>query len=243
MDFHDPVSSLSHLIMAGWAFLGSIFLLRLARHHSRSQRISLVFYAITVVSLYASSGLFHGLQHGSAESRRVWQLLDQTAIFGLILGSNVPVIVYILRGRLRNYLLMLMSAIALTGIFALWVLPVPPHELLVAVYLAMGLLGLAPIRLYFRRLGWRGMKWVFLLSFFYVAGGVSEALEWPVIVTGWFTYHEVLHFCDIAGTIAHYALLLQIITTTPPKHARNPRGQAGRPVDFRLTAPESRATL
>lgn len=242
MDFHDPISSLSHLLMAGWAVLASVVLLRLSARHTRSQRLSILFYAVTVVALYTASGLFHGIRHPSPETRRAWQLLDQSAIFGLILGSNVPMMVYVLPRRTRNQVLALMTGVALVGVVSLWALPKPPHELLVCVYLGMGVLGLVPIRHYFARLGWRGMKWVALLTFFYVAGGVAEAVKWPVIVPLWFSYHEVLHLCDMAGTVAHYALLLQVVTSTPSRVVPVGRKRASAPADLLITPRDSRMT-
>ena len=70
------------------------------------------------------------------------------------------------------------------------------------------------------------MKWVALLVAFYITGGVIEASKWPVIVPGWLSYHELLHLFDMAGTVAHYALLLRVVLATPsrrfPAGARTP---------------------
>jgi hemolysin III len=242
MDFHDPISSLSHLFMAVWAVLASVILLRLSARHTPAQRLSLVFYAATVVSLYTASGLFHGLRHETLEDRRVWQLLDQTAIFWLILGSNVPLLVYVLPPLWRTVQLALMGGITLAGTVALWALPKPPHELLVVVYLTMGVLGLLPVRHYFARLGWPGMKWVAVFASFYITGGVIEAAKWPVIVTGWLSYHELLHLFDMAGTVGHFALLLRVVTATPSRPAAGRRRPHG-PGDFLLTPGEPRTTL
>lgn len=240
MDFHDPISSLSHLFMAGWVMLASVVLLRLSVRHTRGQRWSLVFYAATVVSLYTASGLFHGIRHESLEARRAWQLLDQTAIFGLILGSNVPLLVYVIPGRVRDRVLWLMVGIWLTGVVSLWALPKPPHELLVGIYVGMGVLGLLPIRYYFARLGWSGMKWVALLVSFYITGAVAEATKWPVVVPGWFTYHEVLHLFDMAGTLAHYTLLLRVVSSTPPRGGGAGRRHTPGPADYLLTPSDKR---
>ena len=51
-----------------------------------------MFYAVTVVSLYTASGLFHGLKYESLEVRRTWQLLDQTAIFWLSRSEDESVL-------------------------------------------------------------------------------------------------------------------------------------------------------
>jgi hemolysin III len=247
MDLHDPVASLSHLLMACWAVLASIVLLRLSVRHTRAQRLSLVFYSVTVVTLYTASGLFHGLQYEGLENedgvRRTWQLLDQTAIFWLIFGSNVPLLVYVLPRTWRNIQLAIMGGIALFGTVCLWALPKPPHVLLVIVYLGMGVLGLLPIRHYFDRLGWTGMKWIALFASFYITGGVIEAVKWPELLTGRYRVgpHELLHLFDMAGTLTHYALLLRVVCMTPPFAAPIRRRLLGSV--FLLTAGENRTTL
>lgn len=241
-DFHDEVSAGTHLVMAVWSAFVAAYLLRITRHHPTPHRLSVLGYAVSAVTLYAASGLFHGLAHPTPEFRRAWQLLDQTAIFGLILGSNLPLYVYLLRPAVRRRLLALMGLVALSGTGFIWLYPVlagvgPPHELLVGAYLAMGFLGLTPVRAYYRRLGWRGMLWVFLLTSSYVGGAVCEAAKWPVILPGYFTYHEVLHLADMAGTIAHLVLLVRFVlptVRTPP-----PRPGGG----FQLTKLPARTTL
>jgi hemolysin III len=219
MDFHDPVSSLSHLLMAGWSAFAAVVLLRLSRHHSRGRRLSVLLYSASAVALYAASGLFHGLQHPSPEARRAWQLLDQTAIFGLIFGSNLPLYAYLLLPRVRNRLVAMMAAVMAAGVAALWVSPwvlghPPPHVWLVAAYLAMGVLGWLPIRTYYRRIGLRGVAWILALSVMYVGGAACEAARWPVVVPGVVSYHEVLHVFDMLGTAAHLVLLVRYVLPT-----------------------------
>lgn len=247
MDFHDPVSAYTHLIMAAWSAFVAVILLRLTARHPPGHRLSILVYAVSAVTLYTASGLFHGIRHPSPAWWRAWQLLDQTAIFGLIFGSNVPIAVYLLKPRPRNWLLATMGAVGLVGAASLWLLPwvlgKPPHEVLIAAYLTMGFLGLLPIRAYFRKVGWGGMLWVFLLSFFYVGGAVSEAAKWPVIIeAGWwrFTYHEILHLADMAGTGAHLVLLLKYVL--PVADWRPHPAGGGTPTGYVLTPGRSRAT-
>lgn len=235
-DFHDSVSAGTHLGMAAWSAFAAAVLLRLTRLHPLGHRLSVLFYALSAVTLYTASGLFHGLAHPSPDVRRVWQLLDQTAIFGLILGSNVPLYEYLLAPRWRNRLLAMMTAVALAGAGCLWVYPwvagaKPPHEGVIAAYLLMGVLGLVPIRTYFRRLGWGGMLWVLLLIAFYVGGAAIEAAKWPVLADGAFTYHEILHIADMFGTAAHLVLLVRYVLPTADAHHPRRRPAGG----FQLT--------
>lgn len=216
MDFHNPVSSYSHLFGAFWMIFVGIYLLRITTNHPLHYRISLVLFAVSGVTLYAFSGLFHGLKHSSEESKRIWQLLDQSAIFWLIVGSNVPIAVYLLSPRSRNYLLGLMIALASAGTACLWLLPKPPYLLLIGLYVGLGIVSLIPLRTYFQLLGWGGLFWIFALSLGYIGGAACEAMKWPTFLTDEYGLpvvgpHEMLHFGDIFGTIAHLTLVVKYV--------------------------------
>lgn len=214
-DFHDFVSSWSHLIMAAFMVFAGIILLRITYWHPRINRLSVQVYVSTAVILYTFSGLFHGVNHVSEDDRRFWQILDQSAIFALIYGSNVPLLVYLLPARRRNWLLVLMGGIAVVGMMTLWTKP--KHEVLAAAYVAIGLLGMFPLRTYFRYIGWWGILWVFLMAGSYTLGAICEAVKWPTLVaegTMRLTYHEMLHLFVIAGTTAHTILLVKYVLPT-----------------------------
>ncbi len=211
MDFHNPVSSYSHLFAAFWMVFVGLYLLRLAARHSFGHRLSLLLFALSGVALYAFSGLFHGLRHDSEESKRVWQLLDQSAIFWLIVGSNVPIAVYLLSPSARNLQLGGMVLLAAVGTACLWLLPKPPYLLLIGLYVGLGVFSLIPLRAYFRRLGWGGLFWIFALSAGYIGGAACEAMKWPTFVPDLIGPHEMLHFGDLFGTLAHLTLVVKYV--------------------------------
>ncbi len=233
MDFHDRVSSATHLFGAVWCLFVGLFLLRITRRQPLSHRLSILVYSASAVTLYTFSGLFHGIAHTSPETRRVWQLLDQSAIFWLIVGSNVPVAVYLLSPLSRNLQLGGMVLLAGTGTAGLWLLPQVPHNLLIGVYVSLGVVSLIPVRRYAQLLGWRGLGWIVLLCIFYIGGAVVEAVKWPTLlrdanggpVIG---PHEILHLADLAGTAAHLKLLLQyVLPFGERKASRAPSGAGG----------------
>jgi hemolysin III len=222
MDFHDFVSAVSHLGMAAWCLFVGLFLVRQSSHHPRSHRGSIALYALSAVTLYLFSGLYHGIAHTSAETRRVWQLLDQTAIFWLIVGSNLPIAVYLLTPRWRNSILGGMILFAALGTACLWLLPKPPHELLVASYVGLGIVSLIPLREYSRIVGWRGMCWIGWLAFWYLLGAACEGLKWPTLLPGVVGPHELLHICDMLGTVCHVVFLVRFVL--PHLHKDRSRG-------------------
>ncbi len=211
LDWHDPVSSATHLSMALWMLFVVAFLARRASLHPPICRASLAFYGLAVVALYSFSGLYHGVYHTSPDTRRVWQLLDQSAIFWLIVASNLPVLCYSLKRRYAQRFSVVLIAVAFGGTLALWLLPKPPHDVLVAIYLTLGILGLLPIRTYFRLYRWSGLFWIILLSIAYVGGAVTEAIRWPILIPGWVGPHELLHIFNMVGTMAHLIFLFHYV--------------------------------
>ncbi|QEL21044.1 PAQR family membrane homeostasis protein TrhA [Limnoglobus roseus] len=232
MDFHDRVSSATHLFGAVWCLFVGLFLVRITRRQPLSRRLSILAYSLSAVTLYTFSGLFHGIEHPSPETRRVWQLLDQSAIYWLIVGSNVPVAVYLLSPLSRNLQLGGMVLLAAGGTACLWLLPQVPHDLLIGLYVGLGVISLIPLRRYVQLLGWGGLFWIFLLTGFYIGGAVFEAIKWPTLLRAEdgrtvIGPHELLHLCDIAGTAAHLRLLLHFIIPFgwPPRPMEEAEGK------------------
>jgi hemolysin III len=210
MDFHDSVSSLSHLATSAWAVFATLLLMRLTVAHG-PKRWSVAFFGLTMVLLYLASGLYHGLRHDTEESRLLFQKLDKSAIFLFIFGSNVPIQVYLLRGAWRFWTMTLSGSAALLGILVLWVWPTMPHPLLVAVYLVLGLAGLVMVGKVAPLIGRAGVAWFLGFAACYVLGALVELAQWPVLVPGWFGPHEFLHIADCGGTFGHLVLIVKYV--------------------------------
>lgn len=203
----DPVSSASHFLMAGLAVVATLFLIRLTGG-PWPRRLCVLVFGLSMITLYAASGLFHALRL-PPDALRVYQKIDMSAIYLLIAGSCTPIAGLLLRGRFRVVLLTGVWLFAVLGIIALWALPKPDHRVLVGTYVAMGWLGMAGVWHYWRATGWRGMRWLAGGAAFYTAGAVVEVANWPVLVPGVIRSHELLHFCDVAGTACHIVFVLQ----------------------------------
>src|SRR5437764_6725240 len=152
MILRDPVSSASHLVTAVWAVYATLVLLRLTRG-GFDRKAAVGIYGLSMVLLYLASGTFHGLFYDTPDERRFFQKLDQSAIYLLIAGTNTPMMVFLLEGAWRRWFLGVVWGLAAVGIACQWLLPKAPHELIVAIYLDMGWLGLVPIRRDYRAHG------------------------------------------------------------------------------------------
>ena len=198
------------------------------RYASRwpERRWSVLVFGLSAVSLYLASGLFHGLHYETPEQQRLFQRIDQSAIYFLIAGTYTPIFWCLLTGRWRRNLLWLMWGIAWIGIAALWLLPKAPHWFSVSTYLFMGWLGILPTPQLYRAVGWRAMMWAWYGAFFYTFGAICELTNWPMLVPGMIGPHEVLHLCDVAGTATHFVFIVGYVLP------HRPRVQSPRKSDF-----------
>lgn len=219
MELRDPIASASHLLTAAWAAYATLILLRLA---PPGRKLPVAVFGLSMVLLYLASGTFHGVPFTRTENPdefRFFQKIDQSAIYILIAGTNTPCLAILLGGRRAKWFLGLMWALAAAGIACLWLLPKPPHALMVGLYLGMGWLGVLPVVHYYRKLGWRAMNWLWLGAALYTIGAVCELAEWPVISTGAvrFGFHEILHLCDAAGSVAFFLFVTRSVLTYQPR--------------------------
>jgi hemolysin III len=215
IELRDPISSSSHLLTALWAVFATLVMYRLtARRPSRL--VPVLVYGLSMVLLYLASGTFHGRYYDNDEQRRFFQKLDMSAVYLLIAGTYTPVLAILLTGAWRTWFLRMVWLCALAGIASLWVLPKAPHAAMVGFYLGLGWLGVLPVPLYYRAVGWRAMNWVWVGAGFYSLGAICELTQWPVIVPGWLQAHEVLHFCDTAGSMVFFLFMVRYVIPHEP---------------------------
>jgi hemolysin III len=199
--------------MAGLAVVATLFMVRIAGSN-RTRRLSVLVFGLCTIAVYSASGFYHALRLPPAELR-VFQRLDMSAIYLMIAGTCTPVAGILLRGRFRAILLTGVWILALVGIGSLWVVPKPDHAVLVGTYLGMGWLGMAGVWHYWRATGWRGLSWALAGGMFYTLGAVFELARWPILVPGVIGSHELLHFCDMAGTGCHIVFITKYVLPYP----------------------------
>jgi hemolysin III len=222
-ELRDFVSSSSHLATAVWAVFATLLMLRLTPKEG-SRHLAVSIYGLSMILLFLASGTFHGLHYSNPEEMRFFQKIDQSAVYILIAGTNTPLMTILLQGRLRKWCLRFVWAIAFTGAASLWLLPKPPHPLVVSLYVGLGYLGTVPIFHYYRAVGWRAMNWLWIGAGFYTLGAVCELTQWPVIIPGWVQSHEVLHLCDSAACFAFFIFIIRhVINFSVPYSSKRPQ--------------------
>lgn len=217
----DPVSSLTHLVASVFAAYVTLLLCRLARG-DRTKRKSLACFGITAVVLYAASGTYHAIRLPlDSPTVEFFRRLDHSAIYLLIAGTYTPVFTVLLRGRQRAWLLTTVWLLAGAGIAAKWLWPIAPEAVSVGLYLALGWLGVVPLRALLRAVGWGGMAWGLGGGVCYTVGAACELARWPVLIPGVIGWHEIFHVCDVAGTALHVVFMIRCVI---PFHGPLPAG-------------------
>jgi hemolysin III len=75
--------------------------------------------------------------------------------------------------------------------------------------------GLLPVGELIRAVGWKAMAVGLVGGVLYTAGGILDALEWPVIIPGVFGWHETLHVLDMGGTLVHVYFVFRYVLPFP----------------------------
>ncbi len=215
----NPVSAVTHLLWCVLGFYVTGILWRLTRG-DRPRQLSTGVFGLSLILLYGASGIYHSVPSGAALLPYL-QKLDHSAIYVLIAGTYTPVFAVLLSGRWRVVLLSLVWGMAGVGIAAKWLVPWPRYEWTVALYVAMGWIGVVPAVQLIRAVGVQAMLWGLLGGLLYTFGGVCDAIQWPILLPGVVGYHEVLHLSDMGGTLVHIFFIVRYIVPfqrlgTPP---------------------------
>lgn len=206
----EPVSSVTHLCWALVALYLTAIFYRLTPHEFK-RRWSLLCFGISMVLLYTSSGIYHAVSSENPKTLHIFRLIDHSMIYVLIAGTFTPIVVLVLKEPGRTLFFCLIWLAAIIGILCKWLFTAPPYPVTVSLYVAMGWIGILPIRSMIRAIGWQGMRWGLLGGILYTVGGIIDACKWPVLIPHVFGSHEIMHLFDILATGIHVYFVLHFI--------------------------------
>jgi hemolysin III len=158
-------------------------------------------FAITMVLLYFTSTLFHALPPNRA--KRVFQILDHSAIYFLIAGTYTPFTLGVLNGTWGWTLFGIVWALAIVGTVFKTLGGVRYTTFSTWVYLAMGWLVLIAIEPVWTLVPKWGLFWLFAGGIAYTAGAVFFMLERIRY------FHFVWHLFVVLGTACHFVAVLR----------------------------------
>jgi hemolysin III len=192
----EIANSVSH----GVGFLGALavtpWLVReAARRGGAIEILGASVFAATMAILYLSSTLYHALPKNRA--KRVFRIIDHSAIFLLIAGTYTPFTLGVLRGTWGWSLFGVVWALAVCGVVLKAVGGIRYPRLSTALYVGMGWLALVAIRPLWQHVPAAGWLWLFAGGAAYTAGIAFYAAE--RVRYG----HFVWHLFVLIGTICH----------------------------------------
>jgi hemolysin III len=200
----ERFNSITHLVGAALALVGLVVLIVDAVLHGGAMKIvSVSIYGLSLLALYTCSTLYHSLR-GAA--KRVFQRLDHTAIYLLIAGTYTPLTLIVLRGRLGWWLFGIVWGLAAVGALQEFRHVKGERVLSLVIYIAMGWLAVVALRPLADALGPWGVAGLVAGGLSYTGGIAFYALDRRVPM-----FHGVWHLFVLAGSIAHYLVILALV--------------------------------
>jgi len=199
----EIANSVSHGLALLAAVTAAPFLVLAAvRHGDALNIIANTLFAVTMTLLYGASTLYHALPAGRGalprRAKRVFQLLDHSAIYLLIAGTYTPFAVGPLRGPWGWTLFGLVWAMALAGIAAKSLAGIRWPRLSTLLYLGMGWLAIIAVKPMWELIAGWGLFWLLAGGLAYTAGVAFFATDHRVRYG-----HFVWHLFVVMGTACH----------------------------------------
>jgi hemolysin III len=161
-------------------------------------------FAATVALLYLASTLYHALPPNNA--KRVFRVIDHSAIFLLIAGTYTPFTLGALRGAWGWTLFAVVWGLAVLGVTLKSVGGMRYPRLSTTLYIGMGWLVLIAIRPLWLQVPLAGWLWL-------IAGGVAYTAGIAFYAAERVRYgHFVWHMFVLMGTACHFFAVLWYAT-------------------------------
>lgn len=194
----EIANSISHGIGLVAALVATPFLvLQAVRRGDTGFIVGASVFAATMVLLYLASTLYHALPIGKA--KRVFRVIEHSAIFLLIAGTYTPFTLGVLRGAWGWTLLGLVWGLAVAGV-ALKAFNKMSHPIIsTSLYLLMGWLILIAVNPLYARVPASGLLWLVAGGVAYTAGVAFFAADSRLRYS-----HFIWHLFVMAGTACHY---------------------------------------
>ncbi len=199
----EIANSASHGIGLVAAAVGTPFLvLAAARRGGPPEIVGASVFAGSALLLYLASTLYHALPENRA--KRLFRVLDHSAIFLLIAGTYTPFTLGVLRGAWGWTLFGLVWSVAVVGIILKAAVGVLHPWLSTGLYVAMGWLVLIAVWPLWLRMPASAWGWLLAGGLAYTAGTAFYASDRRIRYG-----HFVWHVFVLAGTACHFVAVLR----------------------------------
>lgn len=195
----------SHLVGLIFALLGSVYLIVASSFLGDLYKIiGFSIYGFSVISLFFSSVMMHGLP-GNAS--KVFRVLDYVSVFLLIAGSFTPLCLIVLRNEWGWSILGVAWFMACIGISLRASILSLPKWVTNTFYVGLGWLGLIVGVLLYGVLSFSAIILLAASGIVYTIGSFIFYFEKPNLVKGKFGFHEIWHIFVLVGVFLHWLML------------------------------------
>lgn len=204
----EVMNAVTHGVGTLLAVAGLVLLTVLAYLHGSIWHIvSFSIYGTTLVLLYLASTLYHSFTNERV--KRIFKILDHSAIYLLIAGTYTPFTLVPLHGVLGWTVFSLVWGLAIIGI-VLKVFFAGRYKVLSTLcYLGMGWFIVIAIKPLLATVPALGMIWLFAGGLFYTLGSVFYL--WKRLPYN----HAIWHLFVLAGSISHFIAVFFYILPIP----------------------------
>jgi hemolysin III len=201
----EPVNSLTH----GIGFLLSLLALILMIFKGISNNLSPIglvsvsIFGISLCLLYLTSSTYHGI---NTKDNIILNLrkLDHSMIFVLIAGSYAPYCLISLNNYKGNIFFIVISSLALLGIFFKLIWFNSPRWLQTSLYIILGWAAVFMLKPLSNTLAFESLFLLVLGGVLYTIGGVIYGIKPKKLTFGVFGFHEIFHIFIMLGSLCHF---------------------------------------
>ena len=199
----EIANSITHGLGFGLSVAGLTILVVYASIEGDPWRIAaFAIYGSSLTILYLVSTLYHSLTH--SRTKAIFRRLDHSAIYLLIAGTYTPVILISMRTTWVLYLLPIIWAMAILGVY-IKVRYIHRYERLsLAFYIFMGWFALIAVKPMFNSIPIESFIWIIIGGACYTSGVVFYA--WSRLPFN----HTIWHGFVLIGSISHFIGMLYI---------------------------------
>jgi hemolysin III len=191
----EVANSASHGIgLAALLAVGPLLIQHAQRVGTDAFVVGVSIFVASAFTLYLSSTLYHAFPHGTG--KRVFRIIEHSAIFVLIAGTYTPFMLGALRGPWGWTLVVLIWSIALGGVLLKTIGRRGHGTLSLVLYLGMGWLLVVAIRPMWLHVPKPGLALI-------LAGGVAYTIGTAFYAADKKYDHFIWHLFVLAGTTCH----------------------------------------
>ena len=199
----EIANSITHGLGLGLSVVALTFLVVYASLEGDPWKITaFAIYGTSLIILYLCSTLYHSFTHSRIKA--IFRRLDHAAIYLLIAGTYTPIILISLRSTWVIYLLPIVWAMAIIGVYIKIFFIHRYERLSLAYYIIMGWMALIAAKPLFNSIPIESFIWIILGGIIYTTG---------VIFYSWHRLpfnHTIWHGFVLLGSFSHFMGMLYI---------------------------------